>query len=196
MLQTTSHIAFASPLTATLKGKQGVSLAEIGDSVGLADLSGQPIWHVRGKNATSALDAVPSHVGDVITVRDGLIAQPRSEQDFLLNIKPETQSSSDGASVLTVTDMTHSYGHLLLLGQQAANVLAKVCGLDFSDQAFPDHHMAQTSLAKVRASIIRHDRDNLPAYHILVGYPVTVYVWEVLVDAMQEFGGQYVRKVS
>jgi sarcosine oxidase subunit gamma len=193
MLQTTSQITFTSPLSATLQGQHAQSPADVRESVGLADLSGQPIWHVRGKNAASTLEAVPSNVGEVITMQNGLIAQPRGDQYFLINIVPDAKRHSDGDAVLTVTDMTHGYGHLVMVGKRATYVLAKVCGLDFSDKAFPDHHVAQTSLAKVRSTIIRHDRDALPAYHILVGYPVTVYVWDVLFDAMQEFGGHYVQ---
>ena len=60
MLQTRSEIAFTSPLAITLKGKNAVSSADIGDSVGLADLSGQAVWHIRGKNAASTLSKAPS----------------------------------------------------------------------------------------------------------------------------------------
>jgi len=192
MLTTTGDIAFTSPLAAALSDKQAVSLYEIAGSVGLADLSGQAIWHVRGREAANALKATPSGVGDVIEIADGLIAQPRGDQYFLLNTRPKIVSSSDCDSVLTVTDMTHGYGHLLLIGQDAAQVLSKICGLNFADAAFPNHHIAQSSLAKVRASIIRHDRDTLTAYHILVAYPIAEYVWDVVFDAMQEFDGKYI----
>jgi heterotetrameric sarcosine oxidase gamma subunit len=191
MLQTTSEISFTSPLAATLKGKKAVSNLEIAESVGLADLSGQAIWHIRGKNAASALRKVPSAVSDVISEGDSLIAQPRADQYFVIGAKPDAESNSE-ADVLTVTDLTHAYGHLLLIGKYAADVLAKVCALNFSDSAFPNNHIAQTSLAKVRASIIRHDQNDVLAYQILVGYPVTAYVWDVFFDATQEFDGQYI----
>lgn len=35
----------------------------------------------------------------------------------------------------------------------AADVLAHLCALHFSDRTFPDHHAAQTSLAKVAAYV-------------------------------------------
>jgi heterotetrameric sarcosine oxidase gamma subunit len=194
MLETTSKVAFVSPLSNVLKDLQAVSLAAFDGTVGLEDFSGQPIWLVRGNQAGSMLGADPLAVGNVLTFRSGLIARPRGDQYFLLNVEPEIQSSTEDNSTLTVTDLTHGYGHLLLLGKQAVSVLAKVCGLDFSDKAFPNNHIAQTSLAKVRTTIIRHDRDQYPAYHILVGYPVTVYVWEVLFDAMNEFDGKYVTR--
>ena len=120
-----------------------------------------------------------------------MIAQPRGDQYFVINGKVEAESSSEG-DVLTVTDLTHAYGHLLLIGDFAADVLAKVCGLNFSDEAFPNQHIKQSSLAKVRASIIRHDQNDVSAYHLLVGYPVTAYVWDVLFDAAQEFDGKFI----
>lgn len=191
MLQTRSEIAFTSPLAAILKGKATISSAELGDSVGLADLSGQAVWHVRGKNAASTLSKIPSGVGDVVTEGNTLIAQPRGDQYFVINGKIEAESSSEG-DILTVTDLTHAYGHLLLIGDPAADVLAQVCGLDFSDDTFQNHHIKQSSVAKVRASIIRDEQNSVRAYHILVGYPVTAYVWDVLFDAAQEFNGKYV----
>ena len=192
MLETTSQVSFVSPLSNLLKDQQAVSLAAFDGTVGLEDLSGQPIWHVRGDQAESLLGTDPLAVGELTTFRGGLIARPRGDQYLLIDLGPEIQSSTGGDSTLTVTDLTHGYGQLLLFGEQATDVLAKVCGLDFSEKVFPNNHIAQTSLAKVRATIIRHDQDKYPAYHILVGYPVTVYVWEVLFDAMQEFDGKYV----
>ena len=191
MLQTTSEIPFTSPLAQTLKDKNAFSTADIANSVGLADLSGQSVWHIRGEKATSAVKKTPSGVGDVIADGDTLIAQPRGDQYFVINgtVKKESSSKKD---VLTVTDLTHAYGHLLLMGNHAADVLAKTCGLDFADSAFPNLHIAQSSLAKIRASIIRHDRNGVPAYHLLMGYPVTAYVWDVLFDATQEFDGKYI----
>lgn len=187
MLETKSEIAFASPLASKLKGQKAVSQADVAESVGLADLSGQAVWHVRGK---SAANKVPAGVGGVIKEGDALIAQPRGDQYFVIGKQPDVESSAEG-DVLTVTDLTHSYGHLLLIGKHATDVLAKTCGLDFYDKVFPNLTIAQSSLAKVRASIIRDDRDGVAAYHILVGYPVTAYVWDVVFDATQEFGGKY-----
>ena len=58
---------------------------------------------------------------------------------------------------VTVTSITHGRCGMLLVGSDAARVLRKVCGLDFSDKQFSDLHAAQTSLAKVRTLIIRAD---------------------------------------
>lgn len=194
MLETTSQVEFISPLSAILKDKQAVPIAELDGALGLADISGQPVWHVRSNQADFAPGVESLAVGEVSTFNGGLIARPRGDQVFFVDMQPEIQSSTDGESTLTVTDLTHGYGQLLLSGTQAIEVLAKVCGLDFSDKAFPNNHIAQSSLAKVRATIIRHDKDKLPAYRILIGYPATAYVWEVLFDAMREFDGNYVAR--
>jgi sarcosine oxidase, subunit gamma len=90
---------------------------------------------------------------------------------------------------VTLTDITHGRAGIALVGTQARDVLAKVCGLDFSDRTFLDKHAAQTSLAKVRALIIRDDEDSLPIYKLFVDRSLASYVWDVVYDAAQEFGG-------
>ena len=83
---------------------------------------------------------------------------------------------------LTVTDITHGRGVLRAQGPDTARMLSKVCGLDFSEGAFPDYHAAQSSLAKVKALIIRRDEDNLPTFLIVSDRSLTAYVSDVVSD--------------
>ena len=172
VLKTTSDIPFTSPLAGkTARGSQ--------DEVALKDLSGQPVHHIRAR----ALHGGPDAVGDVAEVDGGVLARVAHDAWILLG-EPE---SVTGESRITITDVTHGRGHMLLTGARAADVLPKVCGLDFSDEAFPDRYAAHGSLAKVRALLLRLDEGATPAYHILVASSFAAYVWDVVDDAMGEF---------
>lgn len=77
-----------------------------------------------------------------------------------------------------------------LTGSHAAAMFAKVCGVDLRPHKFPNHAIAQTSLARMNAIIIRGDRGQTLAYDVLFDLASAVYLWGALLDAMAEFGGK------
>lgn len=188
VLQTISDQPFISPLSRLLDGQRPAGYEQAQHSAGLVDLSGQLLLHIRGVQLPAAM---PATIGDVLAIDEGLSTRLRSDICLTIGVPPE-RIDVGGEALLTITDITHGRGHLLLLGKHAPDVLVKVCGLDFADAAFPNNHVVQTSLAKARTTIVRHDRDGVPAYHLIVGYSLAEYVWTVVFDAMGEFDGLYV----
>jgi sarcosine oxidase subunit gamma len=49
--------------------------------------------------------------------------------------------------------------------------------------------VAQTSVARVTAIIIRRDVESSLAFHVLADSASAYYLWDFLLDAMNEFGG-------
>lgn len=187
-LLVTPPLAVTAPETAAVFDRlcAGVGLA-YADHLGLLD--------IRGQDASAFVRAVYgatiSGVSGVIRVPHGLMAQLRRDEVILLS--PDVHAALEQAvsfnSLLTLTDVTHGRGFIVLAGARAADVLAKVCALNFSDAAFPDYHAAQTMLAKVRALIIRADAAQFPVYDVIVDRSLTAYVWDVLLDSAQQFDG-------
>ncbi len=156
----------------------------------LADLTGVGLQHLRG--AEGALRAahgnLPEETGEVLPVEGGLAARLTDDEWILITPdRADARGLADTSSLVTVTDVSHGYGVLLLAGPRAPKVLAKLCALDFSESTFPDLHAAQTSLANVRALVLRRDHHDRRAYLIAVGRSVTEYVWELLLEAAEEF---------
>lgn len=186
-LSTSSDIPFTSPL------KKPDANAVPSSQVTLTDVSAQGVIDIRGRTADQALktlyDAVPGSPGSVTLTRDGALACLRPDQFTLLlnnGANRDALDALDGMTV-TITDVTHGRAIMRLTGEKAPSVLPKICGLNFADAAFPNLHAAQTSLAKVRALIVRSDRDSLPAYYLVVDRSLGAYVWGVVDDAAQEF---------
>lgn len=179
----------------------------------LADLTGIEIWHLRGDNAAlrAAYGRLPGEIGGVLSDRRGLIARLTDDECLWIasdragvdrdaapdpdrsaeppaqgQTPPSSASSSD--PLVTVTEVSHGYGLMQLAGAEAPAALSKLCGLDFAGDAFPDLYAAQTSLAKVRALVLRHDQAGQSAYLIAVGRSLAEYVWAQLLDAGAEFG--------
>lgn len=79
---------------------------------------------------------------------------------------------------------------LALSGEHAGAMFAKVCGVDLRPHKFANNVIAQTSLARMNAIIMRADRGNTLAYDLVFDLASAVYLWGALLDAMAEFSGK------
>jgi heterotetrameric sarcosine oxidase gamma subunit len=151
------------------------------------------VLHLRGDDVERPLQAGEMRIGAVRTTEDGLLVRLRRDEFVLLTNEGEAVLNRFTALIagqpITLTDITHGRCGMLLVGAHAADVLPKVCGLNFSERQFSNWHAAQTSLAKVRTLIVRVDLDGTPAYGLFVDRSLGAYVWEIVSDAAQEFGG-------
>jgi sarcosine oxidase subunit gamma len=83
----------------------------------------------------------------------------------------------------------HSHFWFLVSGERAAAMFAKICGVDLRPGKFADGRIAQTSLARMNAVVIRDDRGGVLAFHLLGDSASAAYLWDCLIDAMGEFDG-------
>ncbi len=83
-----------------------------------------------------------------------------------------------------------------LTGVHAPTALAKICGIDFHTHRFSKSEVAQTSLARVSAIILRDDLATTPCFLILSDVSSAEYLWDALMDAMLEFQGDAVGMVA
>ncbi|MSO70108.1 MAG: sarcosine oxidase [Alphaproteobacteria bacterium] len=79
---------------------------------------------------------------------------------------------------------------LCLSGEHAGAMFAKVCGIDMRPQHFANNQIAQTSLARMNAIIMRNDRGATLAFDLVFDLASAVYLWNALLDAMTEFDGK------
>ncbi len=77
----------------------------------------------------------------------------------------------------------------MVSGRQAAEMFAKLCGVDLRPAAFGNDAIAQTSVARSNTIIVRANVDALPAYRILGDSASAEYMWDVMLDAMAEYAG-------
>ena len=85
-----------------------------------------------------------------------------------------------------------SHVEFMIIGGSSANMMAKLCGVDLSPQTFDNFEIAQTSVARLSAIIIRANVARYPAYRILLDSASARYFWQCLLDAMAEFDGKVV----
>jgi heterotetrameric sarcosine oxidase gamma subunit len=88
----------------------------------------------------------------------------------------------------TVVDITHGRALMRLNGSRAVAVLAKLCGIDLSDDMTPDGAALRSSVAAVATDIIRDDQDGLRSYLMHCERSSGQYLFEILLESSAEYG--------
>ena len=81
-----------------------------------------------------------------------------------------------------------SHCWFLLTGRHVPAMLAKLCAIDLRVDQFAPLQVAQTQAARLSVILVRDGTDP-PAWHVLAVSSCADYLWDSLVDAMQEFAG-------
>jgi sarcosine oxidase subunit gamma len=85
-----------------------------------------------------------------------------------------------------------SHFWLALAGRRVPEMLAKVSGIDFRLSKFAALAIAQTSVAKMSAIVVRCDFGRVPLFYLLADSASAAYFAASLKDAAREFAGDFV----
>lgn len=179
-------------------GDTEVEVATARHAVALIDRSANGKIMVEGEGATAALEAAwdtpPLAIGEGIHVNSTVVYRLRDDLYFV-STNPEIKegdlakleaAAQESAEQVTVTDVTHGRSELHLIGPRSAELLSRLCGLDFHPARFPDRSAKQSRVAKTNQIIIRCDLEGTPALHAyaLIGdRSLAAYLWETILEA-------------
>jgi glycine cleavage system aminomethyltransferase T len=85
-----------------------------------------------------------------------------------------------------VLDVTCNYAALTIVGQQARETIARFCALDLRPHKAPPHSFRPASIARQPGMVLVQAEDR---FLLLFGWAVAEYMWTVVADAAQPFGG-------
>jgi sarcosine oxidase subunit gamma len=74
-------------------------------------------------------------------------------------------------------------------GDSAPDMLSKLCAVDLRPHKFDDLNIAQTSVARLNAIVLRADAGGRLTYHLLADSASAAYMLACLRDSAEEFGG-------
>lgn len=185
-------------------GEQGE--AQQADSLGLVDLSTLTRTGFKGRGAQKWVEAqgadLPGQPNQAKLQKDGSLLLSLSWEELLLisDIEQESRCVENLEDQYSLDSVVHTYllprrdSHscFALTGRYAEETLSKICAIDLRLANFPDHTVVQTSLARNSAIIVRHNCGALPCFYILGDSSAAQYLWEVILDAMDEFNGKAV----
>jgi sarcosine oxidase subunit gamma len=168
----------------------------------LIDLSVLPRWGLKGRGIASWLTRhgmiMPSADNRAELQQDGsLLARLSPAEVLILALiagkssiaEPIEQMALAGEDACYPAPRRESHCWFMVIGSDAAKMFAKLCGVDLSPACFAVGQVAQTSVARLNAIVIRQDRAGQLAFFVLADSASAEYLWDCLLDAMAEFGG-------
>jgi sarcosine oxidase, subunit gamma len=98
--------------------------------------------------------------------------------------------AADSASeeFVSVVDLTHGRALVRITGQDTAELMARLCGVDLSDDMAPDGAALRSAVAGVATDIIRDDRGGVPSYLLHCERSSGQYLFDALVSAGESLG--------
>jgi sarcosine oxidase subunit gamma len=170
----------------------------------LTDLTDLPRVGFRGAHSAEYLRsrgfALPDAPNRAVTQADGSLVARLSQSEYLLLGSPEDQGQRL-ADEEARWELDHQANYLLprqdshawfqLTGDKPSEVMAKLCGVDLSPQAFSPGAVAQTSAARINVIVINAGNARPASLHILCDRASQAYFQEALLDAMEEFKARH-----
>lgn len=174
------------------------------EKAGLLDLSVLPRTGFRGLNAAEHLQAaglpVPAKPNQAEQSANGELVLRLSQKEFWVLGNP--QDAGAGVEALQERGLPESdcyglycqdsHGWMTLTGTSLPQIMAKVCGVDLREENFPQGSIAQTSAARINVIVVHHEINGVPCFSVLSDSASAEYLWDSLLDAMQEFGGEVI----
>jgi sarcosine oxidase subunit gamma len=171
--------------------------------LGLADLTPLPRVGFKGWNIGPWLAAQGAKVGDASNR-----AYPQADGTRIARLAPSEVivlgdrlgdgplvESLDKAWAMEAADGCFRVAReeasccLLICGGHAVDMFAKICAVDLRPDAFKPNAIAQTNIARLNAIVVRDDIGAVPAFDLLTDIASAAYLWDALLDAMDEYGG-------
>lgn len=158
-------------------------------SVALADETANGKLQVEGRDAETVWASADAEIGAAVAIDSERVYRLRGDC-FFVSTAPGRDIAArrtliDRASdrFVTVTNLTHAWSEIRVLGRNAPTLMSRVCGLDFAAAAFPCGAAKQTSVARTTQLVIRRDAADLPAFSVLGARSLAAYLWEILMEA-------------
>jgi heterotetrameric sarcosine oxidase gamma subunit len=104
---------------------------------------------------------------------------------------PEVAGRVGAVSVdesVSVIDVTHGRALMRITGERTVDLLAKVCGIDLSEEVTPDGAAFRSSVAKLVTDVVRQDKGGVRSYLLHCERSSGQYLFDALIDAGEEFG--------
>ncbi len=180
-----------------------VSKSDVVGDLAIADLSPLPRLGFKGRDTISAVKdrgvAVEAEPNRAFRQPDGglclvlgagevLLLGPLDGSGATLAEMERSWPIEEGRRIYPVP-RRDSHAWFAVAGLAAPTMFAKLCAVDLRPHKFMVLAIAQTSVARLNAIVLRADRAGQTVYHLLADSASAAYLLECLRDAAEEFGG-------
>ncbi len=165
-------------------------------AISITDYTHKQRWGVRGKEASASLSAkgwkLPEAPNQIVTAGSEVLAMALSNREFWF-LDPSNDAQTANSVSQEFNDGIYplfcqsSHAWLVLSGDQTPEMMAKLCGVDLSSDAFNVGDVAQTQMALINCIVARHELDGSDVFSLLVDQSYAEYALEALLDARTEY---------
>lgn len=172
-------------------------------SCALVDLTNLARVGFRGLDAAQYLAAqdftLPEQPNTVVTQSDGSQVARLSATEYLIlgslqdfgeRIAQVEQNWVMDDQLNYLLPRQDSHACFQITGVYLAPIMAKLCAVDLSPEVFKVGHVVQSSVARINAIVMNVSDEQTSKFNILCDRTMALYLWDVLLDAMQEFNGE------
>ncbi len=133
-------------------------------SLTLYDLSRTAKWVVRSASDGATAASLPATWTTARADGELWIAAAPGEWLVVLTSGRTPRLTAQRAEATSVIDVTHGRAMLRLTGESAPDLLARICAVPLSLDAFPNNSATRSWLAGVVSDVVRDDVDGSPSY--------------------------------
>ena len=164
-------------------------------AISIHDYTAKRRWGLRGKDAAETLRRqgwdLPDKPNRIVDSQNDTFVMALSQREFWL-LDPHHEASSvtmgnDFDERVYPLFCQSSHAWLVLKGDQKADMMAKLCGVDLRADVFMGGDVAQTQMALINCIIARHDLEGDDVFSLFVDQSYGEYALEALLDARLEF---------
>ena len=165
-------------------------------AISIKDYTQKRRWGFRGKDAAAALKAegwrLPDAPNQVVLANEQTLVMALSQREFWF-LYARTEALSTDARDDAFTDGMYplfcqsSHAWFVVNGGQKSEMMAKLCGVDLSSDAFSVGDVAQTQMALINCIVARHELDGEDVFSLLVDQSYAEYALEAALDARTEY---------
>ena len=165
-------------------------------AISIEDFTNKRRWGFRGKDAATTLRAegwsLPDAPNQVVLANEQTLVMALSQREFWF-LDGRTEALSKDARDDAFTDgmyplfCQNSHAWFVMNGDQTSEMMAKLCGVDLSPDAFSVGDVAQTQMALINCIVARHELDGEDVFSLLVDQSYAEYALEALLDARAEY---------
>jgi heterotetrameric sarcosine oxidase gamma subunit len=124
----------------------------------------------------------------IFRLRDDIYWLITPEEEIENTMAALAQTAVSFPHLITVTDYSHGRFCFQLSGPGSADLLSRLCGLDFHDSQFPNLTIKASSVAKTSQLILRHDQNGQLRYQLIGDRSLATYVWQTIMAALGQTG--------
>ena len=131
----------------------------------------------------------PSAVVSRLAADEIFISCRPSQATYLAEtLATQVKGDANSARCVHMLDMSSAYAAVNVAGRLASDVVSKLTDLDLHPEVLTNLACTQGQVAEIYAVIVRWDQGALPSYDLYFGREYGQYMWEVLLEAGEEYG--------